>query len=341
MRYYLVLFTCLLSLPLFSLGVGKYIIDINKKIYEVAHYRITKKPTFLFLDKSEFVKVLKEKLKKDPSIKNIYIIEKALKFFGLLNKDDNLQKAYKKLYFSFAGGFYDPFSKQFYMLKEFPKNFLKPILYHEYYHFYQDLRYDILQFLENEKLYAFDDRVIVRKAILEGEAILFGLRFYNFSITETKFSLNTLIKALRKSKLPLADMPYYVILESSFIYEYGEKFLNFFLTLHKWKDITTIYYNPPSSSYVLFYPQSYFLKEVSTCPLVFPKNAFSFGYFRWYILLAMNYGIKKAKEILDGFVCDWVKVDEDFVDFDVYFYDYSKKRYFLKYLQALQSPKNK
>ena len=321
----------------FHKGMEKYISDINNKIYDVSLYRITKKPVFLFLRKREFVDVLKEKLTKDPTIKSLYIIERALKFFGLLSKGDNLQKAYRKLYFSFAGGFYVPFSKQFYMLKEFPKNFLKPILYHEYYHFYQDMRYDIVQFLENDKMFPFDDRVVVRRAILEGEAVLFGSLFYNFSITETKFSLNTLIEALRKSKLPLADMPYYVISESSFIYEYGEKFLRFFLTLHKWKDIPSIYYNPPPSTYVLFRPQSYFLKEVSECPLVFPMDSFSFGYFRWYILFAMTYGIKKAKQLLDGYVCDYVKVNNGFVDFDIYFYDYSQKAIFLKYLKKIRS----
>lgn len=106
------------------------------------------------------------------------IEERALKVFGLLEPDFNIREAMIALYEEQTGGFYDPKSKQFYIMEGFDldNSISQMIVSHELTHFLQDMNSQYVQIVQKDEVN--NDTSLTYLSILEGDATYSMMKWY-------------------------------------------------------------------------------------------------------------------------------------------------------------------
>ena len=113
---------------------------------------------------------IQQRLKEAAGAEKLRAQEVALKKFGLLPPDYDLQSATEQLLTEQAAAYYDPKRQQIYIADWTPVELQRPAIVHELTHALQDQQVGLDQFLEDKKLD--QDEQMAREAVVEGAAVL-------------------------------------------------------------------------------------------------------------------------------------------------------------------------
>jgi hypothetical protein len=143
-----------------------------------------------FKSKNELIDVLEKMFAKEYPPEKAYKDERLLKFLGLLPENVNLMDSMKALLLEQIGGFYDPETRELYLIKAGQVPMLdnqlvrKTIMAHELCHAIQDMNLDLDTMMDEEKVQN-DDQVAAFQAFIEGQATIVMMQ-YLFKVAPDK-----------------------------------------------------------------------------------------------------------------------------------------------------------
>jgi hypothetical protein len=156
--------------------------QIANDVAQIVGSKITREIKKGFKDKSELINVLEKMFAKEYPPEKAYKDEKLLKFLGLLPQNVNLMDSMKALLLEQIGGFYDPETKELYLIKAGQIPMLdnqivrKTIMAHELCHAIQDMNLDLNSMMDEDKVQN-DDQVAAFQAFIEGQATIVMMQY--------------------------------------------------------------------------------------------------------------------------------------------------------------------
>lgn len=164
--------------------------QISRDVADLLGAKITRDVKKGFKSKDELVGVLETMFAKEYPPEKAGKDEKFLKFLGLIPKDMNLLNTMKALLLEQIGGFYDPETKELYLIRAGQIPMLdnqmvrKTIMAHELCHSIQDMYLDLNMMMNEEKIKN-DDLVSAFQSFIEGQATVVMMQ-YLFKLTPDK-----------------------------------------------------------------------------------------------------------------------------------------------------------
>jgi hypothetical protein len=143
-----------------------------------------------FKNKNELIGVLEKMFAKEYPPEKAYRDERLLKYLGLLPENVSLIDSMKALLLEQIGGFYDPETRELYLIKAGQIPMLdnqivrKTIMAHELCHAIQDMNLDLDSMMNEEKVQN-DDRIAAFQAFIEGQATIVMMQ-YLFKVAPDK-----------------------------------------------------------------------------------------------------------------------------------------------------------
>lgn len=269
-------------------------IDLCKKaVQRIRGLEFKSDVKIALMDRETLRKKMEESFATDMPPERMEEIRKTLVKFGLIPKDFPFEKFLLDLLTEQTGGFYDPETKELYVMKEIEEEEAgletammemlgittrKIILIHELMHALQDQHFDLLTMprsdpdVEDHN----DDTVIAVKALFEGEA---SYVMYEWIYSKMGMSLDdipdvaeVMEEAIKEGMEKqagdlLTRAPTFI--RESLLFPYVQGF-KFFLALKKnggWEAVTRAYADLPASTEQILRPKKYF-GEVRDYPTV-------------------------------------------------------------------------
>lgn len=164
--------------------------QITKDVADVLGAKITRDFKKGFKSKDELITVLEKMFAKEYPPEKAIKDEKLLKFLGLLPENVSLLDSMKALLLEQIGGFYDPETKELYLIRAGQIPMLdnqmvrKTIMAHEICHAVQDMHLDLNSMMNEEKIEN-DDEISAFQAFIEGQATIVMMQ-YLFKISPDK-----------------------------------------------------------------------------------------------------------------------------------------------------------
>jgi hypothetical protein len=213
------------------------------------------------VSKAEVEKYLKENLAAEYTPAEIHGQEAALKVFGLVDADFDLQKFLVSLYTEQAAGFYDPRRKTMFIADWVEPDQQKMVLAHELTHALQDQSFDLWKFMHATP--DDDDASAARQALVEGYATLAMIQAMLGSVPIEKLpSLDAMMDQVvnqQMSEYPIfSKAPFFLRFQVLFPYAQGMHFVHEGLMNGGWKRLNEAFLNPPATTRDIFQPDLYF-----------------------------------------------------------------------------------
>jgi hypothetical protein len=217
-------------------------------------------------------------------------IERLYKALGLMPEADSLRDLYLELLASQVAGFYDPESKELFVVSRSGRiNGADKITFaHEYGHALQDANFDIFE--SSDELRDQSDRAAARAALYEGDATLLML-FWAQAGNMTPEEIQDYIAAGSdpESVALLERMPQILVQGLLFPYEAGATWLLPVQTADGWAGVDALYENPPTSTEQILHPEKYEAGE-DALPVAIPADAASRMGDGWTVALEDTWG---------------------------------------------------
>jgi hypothetical protein len=213
------------------------------------------------VSKAEVEKYLRENLAAEYTPAEIHGQEAALKAFGLVGADFNLQSFLVSLYTEQAAGFYDPRRKTMFMADWVEPDQQKMVLAHELTHALQDQSFDLWKFMH--AIPDDDDAGAARQALVEGYATLAMIQAMLGSVPIEKLpSLDAMMDQVVNQQMGeypvFSKAPFFLRFQVLFPYAQGMHFVHEGLMAGGWKRLNEVFQNPPSNTRDIFQPDLYF-----------------------------------------------------------------------------------
>lgn len=190
----------------------------------------------------------------------------TLAAFDLLPRDFNLREFLLDLYTEQIAGFYDPDTKQFFVISEQrqPGVLERVTFAHEYTHLLQDQHFDLvaLGFTDDERKRPKDlddDAMLARRALVEGDATLTQL-FYLRDLPRAE-QLEWFEAVQRQPSEVFDRAPRAIREELTFPYEAGLTFVQALYGEGGWEAINAAFRDPPASTEQILHPEKYRSRE--------------------------------------------------------------------------------
>lgn len=212
--------------------------------------------------REEVRKYLTDRIREEYPKEEIEAEERLLERLGLIPEELPLYDFMLELLTEQVAGYYDPYSKTFYIADWIPLEIQKPVMAHELTHALQDQYFDLKNFLTPVE--GNDDRTLARNALIEGEGFIIMLEYTLRDLGRSFDDVPDLIE-LSRSQMPLMEAqfpvfgkaPDYLKETLMFPYTYGGAFLKQVLTDGSWQDVTRIYTDLPQSTEQILHPEKY------------------------------------------------------------------------------------
>lgn len=213
------------------------------------------------VSKPEVEKYLKDNLAAEYTPAEIHGQEAALKAFGLVGADFNLQSFLVSLYTEQAAGFYDPRRKTMFMADWVEPDQQKMVLAHELTHALQDQSFDLWKFMHATP--DDDDADAARQALVEGYATLAMIQAMLGSVPIEKLpSLDAMMDKVVNQQMgeyPIfSKAPFFLRFQVLFPYAQGMHFVHEGLMAGGWKRLNEVFQDPPANTKDIFQPDLYF-----------------------------------------------------------------------------------
>jgi hypothetical protein len=184
---------------------------------------------------------------------------RELSFVGLLNSDFNLHQFYIDLYSEQIAGYYDPETKDMYVVSgEAFKGPEKMTYAHEYTHVLQDQNYDLLNGLKDNPDYCKDhtEYCAAVDAMIEGDATITESQW--FLLNATQQDQQDIASFYGSLQSPVYDSaPAFMKEDFLFPYSQGKDFVQYLLNQGKVTKVTEAYKNPPVDTEQILHPELY------------------------------------------------------------------------------------
>jgi len=184
--------------------------------------------------------------------------------WGMLPENFNYLDFILGLYTEQIGGFYDPKTRQLFLLKNMGLSSMDQelLVAHELTHALQDQNFGLNQLMEKSKE-ANSDRQLAHMALIEGDATLTSTE-YIAGLMQKKFNLLDMLGSFMNavkmniSFEKLRQAPRFIRESMLFPYEQGLKFMQAFRKEGwSWEDMKVLYQNPPQSTEQILSPEKY------------------------------------------------------------------------------------
>jgi hypothetical protein len=213
--------------------------------------------------KDEIRSFIIERIESEYPPERIAVEEKLLKMLRVIPDDMDLHGFMLDLLTEQIAGYYDPYTRTFYIADWIPLEMQKPVMAHELVHALQDQHFGLEQFLEPVE--GNDDRTLARSALIEGEGLLVMLAYTLEPLGRGVLEIGDLV-ALNRAQMPameaqykiFAGAPAYLKETLLFPYTYGAGFLQHFLLGNDWSDLSRLYEDLPESTEQILHPEKYF-----------------------------------------------------------------------------------
>jgi len=190
----------------------------------------------------------------------------TLAAFDLLPRDFNLREFLLDLYTEQIAGFYDPDTKQFFVISEQERpGILERVTFaHEYTHLLQDQHFDLvaLGFTDEESKRPKDlddDAMLARRALVEGDATLTQLLYLS---RLSRAEQREWLEAVQRQPSEVFDRAPRVIREElTFPYDAGFAFVQTLYERGDWDAVNAAFRDPPASTEQILHPEKFFSRE--------------------------------------------------------------------------------
>ena len=190
----------------------------------------------------------------------------TLAAFDLLPRDFPLRDFLLDLYTEQIAGFYDPDTKQFFVISDrtAPGILERVTFAHEYTHLLQDQHFDLvaLGFTDDERKRPkdlSDDAMLARRALVEGDATLTQLLYLSRLPPAER---RQWWEAVQSQPSPVFDRAPRVIREElTFPYDQGFAFVQHLFEEGGWEAVNAAFRDPPASTEQIMHPEKYRLHE--------------------------------------------------------------------------------
>jgi len=232
---------------------------------------------------------------------------RELAAFGLLPPGFDIYKLFIDLYSEQVAGYYDPETKDMFVIKDGDFTGTEKMTYaHEYTHVLQDQTWDMQNGLKSNDEYCENHTEYCAgvQSLVEGDASLTE-QFWYFS-NATEQDQQEVMDFYSTYTSPVFDStPFY--LQQDFIFPY-EKGLNFVQTLFDgggWAAVDRAYENPPSSTEMILHPEKYPSDTPVEVPLKDLTSTLGAGWEEttrntmgeWYLKLILSAGDKESARL--------------------------------------------
>jgi hypothetical protein len=217
-------------------------------------------------------------------------IERLYKALGLMPEADSLRDLYLELLASQVAGFYDPDSKELFVVSRSGRiNGADKITFaHEYGHALQDANFDIFE--ASEDLRDQSDQAAARAALYEGDATLLMLFWaQNGNMTPEEIQDYIAAGTDPESLALLERMPQILVQGLLFPYEAGATWVLPVQTAEGWAGVDALYENPPTTTEQILHPEKYEAGE-GALPVEIPADAASRMGDGWTVALEDTWG---------------------------------------------------
>jgi hypothetical protein len=253
------------------------------------------------INRADIDRYLKDNINAEYTPEEIHGEEAALKAFGIVGADFDLEKFLISFYTEQAAGFYDPRHKTMFMANWVDPAAQKMVLSHELTHALQDQSFDLWRFIRATR--DDDDASSAREALVEGYATLAMMQVMLGSIPIEKLpSLDASMEVMVNQQMGeypvFTKAPYFLRFQAMFPYIQGMHFARAGLVLGGWQRLNQCFTDPPTSTEQIFRPESYFkppadgpaATDPATRPLPLPPPA----------LLERTPGLKRVESNIMG-----------------------------------------
>jgi hypothetical protein len=244
---------------------------------------------------------------KDYSAKDAKADVRELSAFGLLPPGFDLYKLYIDLYSEQVAGYYDPETKDMFVIKGGDITGTEKMTYaHEYTHALQDQNWDLRNGLNDNQEYCktHTEYCAGVQALTEGDASL--AEQYWFFSDATQQDQKDVQDFYSTYSSPVYDSaPFF--LQQDFLFPYDQG-LNFVQTLFEgggWAAVDRAYENPPSSTEMILHPEKYPSDTPKEVPLKDLTSTLGAGWEEttrnmmgeWYLKLILSAGDKESARL--------------------------------------------
>ena len=213
------------------------------------------------IGKPEIEKYLKDNLHDEYTPQDLHGEEAALKAFGLVGPEFNLENFLVSFYTEQAAGFYDPVRKTMFMADWVEPDQQKMVLAHELTHALQDQSFDLWKFMHAAR--DDDDSTTAREALVEGYAMVAMVQAMMGTVAVEKLSsldatLDQVVGQQMAAYPVFSKAPFFLRFETLFPYVQGMHFVLAGLQNGGWSRVNQTFGEPPASTNQIFQPGLYF-----------------------------------------------------------------------------------
>jgi hypothetical protein len=199
-------------------------------------------------------------------------VEEAMKVWGMLGPEQNLEAILYPLLTEQVGGFYDPRKDVLFVADFLPKKVQRPVLAHEMYHAMQDQKRDLVKDLFEEEN---DDAKGAHAAVFEGDGSLVMMFSEGLSLPGMLATRGLIARSMRAGG---ALMPAFAAapkaFQESLVFPYvsGLLFVLRGAELGGLDQVNAIYQDLPSSSEQILHPDKYFVSKDQPSKVTLPET---------------------------------------------------------------------
>ncbi|MBI4576214.1 MAG: hypothetical protein HY722_08135 [Planctomycetes bacterium] len=257
-----------------------------------------------FKDREALGRYISETVDRDMTEGQLSTATAIYRGLGLVPAEFDLKRSLVELYTEQIGGFYDPKTKQMYLI-EGPSIYEQTMtLSHELTHALQDQHFDLRAILEEHK--DDDDAVVARQALIEGEGTLAMIAYAPGGLERLRQMPDvSAIVGMIESGMSGPQTPVLqrspAILRESLVFPYlkGLSFAHRLLREGGWKAIGAAYGELPSSTEQLLHPEKYVAERDEPLRLRFAGLEAALGE-GWEFLGANTLGEFQTRVLFEG-----------------------------------------
>jgi hypothetical protein len=259
------------------------------------------------LTPSELADNVKNDFFKDYTSEDSQADVRELAAFGLLPRSFDLYKLYTDLYSEQVAGYYDPKTKDMYVVQDDQFSGNEKMTYaHEYTHVLQDQTWDLENGLKTNDDYCktHSEYCAGVQALVEGDASL--SEQYWFFQDATEQDQKDVQDFYRTYTSPVFDStPLFLQKDFIFPYDQGLSFVQYLYDGGGWAAVDKAYENPPSSTEMILHPEKYPSDKQVDVPLKEVTTALGKGWDEttrnsmgeWYLNLILSAGVQESARL--------------------------------------------
>ena len=235
--------------------------ELLKRASEITGLPVRRPVRSALASRESIRRYIQQRLKEAAGAEKLRAQEIALKKFGFLPPEYDLQSATEQLLTEQAAAYYDPKRQQIYIADWTPVELQRPAIVHELTHALQDQQVGLDQFLEDKKLN--QDQQMAREAVVEGAAVL-AMMDYLLAATglraDTLPNLDEMIAAATTAeiqKFPVyASAPLYLRESLLFPYTVGMQYVRALVQARGKTAYAESLRSPPQSTAEVLHPEA-------------------------------------------------------------------------------------